>query len=310
MASYSNQVEVLWSEGFSTTPQIQAVVLDAWKVPATSNNPEEVVHRSMDSVTVAAPSASMVTLPFTYDLDTWSQVTGLVPPVPTDFGYSKWTPPFDRQQCVVILDELGRIIFRSPWFEKALPNLGPPTGGLPPGSPADHNGFIDVLVPVVQVTTDTQLNAQLATRVAKVEFKHPPGDPSTVVNSAMVTLGSGQLTLTVTGTRSSGGFTYTLVLTIGPSEIPFLWKDDAGPLRARKVNASISFVAGIGQSRIEDHDLSDVALKPILAVEPVRHFERKLPRLGLVLFDRSFADPAALSIAHPQIPGALKVSRS
>ncbi len=52
------------------------------------------------------------------------------------------------------------------------------------------------------------------------------GDPSTVVNSAMVTLGSGRLTLTVTGTRSSGGFTYTLVLTIGPSEIPFLWKDE------------------------------------------------------------------------------------
>lgn len=38
MASYSNQVEVLWIEGFPTTPQIQGVVLDAWKVPATSNN--------------------------------------------------------------------------------------------------------------------------------------------------------------------------------------------------------------------------------------------------------------------------------
>lgn len=246
MASYVNQVEVLWIEGSPTTPQIQAVVLDAWKIPATSNNVEQVVYREMDRVTVSAASASRVTLPFTHDLDTWAQATGLLAPIPTDFGHSKWTPPHDRQQCVVVLDHRGGILFRSPWFEKALPNPGPPTGGLPPGVPADPNGFIDVLVPDVEITTAAQLNAELATRVANGEFNNPPGDPSTVVASATVTLGRGELTLTATGTRSSGGFTYTLVFTIGPSEIPFIWKDESGPLRARRVNASVSFVAGPG----------------------------------------------------------------
>ena len=66
------------------------------------------------------------------------------------------------------------------------------------------------------------------------------------MTSATVTLGTGELTLTVGGTRSSGGFTYTLILTIGPSEIPFIWADEIGPLRARRVNASVSFVAGPG----------------------------------------------------------------
>ncbi|HEY7307224.1 MAG TPA: hypothetical protein VH601_24080 [Bryobacteraceae bacterium] len=247
MASYANQVEIFWIEDLPSTPQIQAIVLDAWKMPATSNNPEQVVYREMDRVTVPAPSTSRVTLPFSLDIDTWAQATGLLPPVPTDFGHSKWTPPFDRQQCVVVQDGQGGILFRSPWFEKALPNPGPPTGGLPPGAPADPNGFIDVLVPDVQITTAAQLNAELATRVGNGEFNNPPADPSTVVTAATVTLGSGELTLTVTGTRSSGGFTYTLVLTIGPSEVPFLWKDEAGPLRARKVNASVSFVAATGQ---------------------------------------------------------------
>ena len=246
MAIYSNQVEVLWIQGFPTAPQIQAVVLDAWKIPATSNNVEKVVYQEMDRVTVAAPSASRVTLPFSKDLDTWAQATGLLPPVPTDFGHSKWIPASDRQQCVVVLDDHGGILFRSPWFAKALPNPGPPSGGLPPGAPADPNGFIDILVPDVQITTAATLNAELATRVANGEFNAPSADPSLVVTSATVALGSGELTLTATGTRSTGGFTYTLVFTIGPSEIPFIWKDETGPMRARRVNASVSFTAGPG----------------------------------------------------------------
>ena len=83
MASYANEAEVLWLEPVSGTPQIQAVVLDAQKVPATSNNNELAVYREMDRVTVSAPSASRVTLPFVKDLDTWAQSTGLLPPVPT-----------------------------------------------------------------------------------------------------------------------------------------------------------------------------------------------------------------------------------
>lgn len=246
MASYANEAEVLWLEPVSGTPQIQAVVLDAQKVPATSNNNELAVYREMDRVTVSAPSASRVTLPFVKDLDTWAQSTGLLPPVPTDFGHSKWTPPSDRQQCVVVLDDQDGILFRSPWFTKALPNPGPPSGGLPLGAPADSNGFIDVLVPDLQITTSAKLNAELATRVSNGEFSAPGVDPSLVVTSATVTLGTGELTLTVGGTRSSGGFTYTLILTIGPSEIPFIWADEIGPLRARRVNASVSFVAGPG----------------------------------------------------------------
>lgn len=112
MASYANEAEVLWLEPVSGTPQIQAVVLDAQKVPATSNNNELAVYREMDRVTVSAPSASRVTLPFVKDLDTWAQSTGLLPPVPTDFGHSKWTPPSDRQQCVVVLDDQDGILFR------------------------------------------------------------------------------------------------------------------------------------------------------------------------------------------------------
>jgi len=102
------------------------------------------------------------------------------------------------------------------------------------------------LFPVVQITTAAQMNTELAKRVASGDFNSPPADPSMVVTSATVTLGTHELTLTVTGTLSSGGFTYTLVLTIGPSEIPFLWKDEAGPMRTRKVSASISFAAGTG----------------------------------------------------------------
>lgn len=246
MASYVNQVEVLWIEGFPNTPKIQAVVLDAYKMPATSNNVEKVIYREMDRVTVDAPSASRVTLPFTHDIDTWTQGRALSSPIPTDFGQFKWTPPSDRQQCVVVLDEHGGIIFRSPWFQKGLPIPSPPTGGLPPGAPANSNGFIDVFVPGVQITTAEQLNAELATRVSNGEFNNPPADPSTVVTSATVALGSGELTLTATGTRASGGFTYTLVLTISPPKIPFIWKDESGPMRAQKVTASISFVANPG----------------------------------------------------------------
>lgn len=164
----------------------------------------------------------------------------------TDFGTFKWTPPSDRQQCVVVLDSLGGVLFRSPWFAKALPLPGPPSGGLPPGAPADPNGFIDVLVPDVVITTAAQLNAELATRVSNGEFNAPAADASLVVTSATIALGSGELTLTATGTRSTGGFTYTLIFTIGPSEIPFLWKDESGPLRARRINASVVFVAGPG----------------------------------------------------------------
>src|SRR3954471_20375656 len=98
MASYINEIEVLWMESFPTTPQVRAVVLDAWKIPATTNNLEEVVFREMDRVTVDAPSTKRVPLPFTHDLDTWTQSTWLLPPVITDFGHSKWTPPSDRQQ--------------------------------------------------------------------------------------------------------------------------------------------------------------------------------------------------------------------
>jgi hypothetical protein len=98
----------------------------------------------------------------------------------------------------------------------------------------------------VQITTAAQVDAPLATRVAQGEFNAPPADPSLVVTSASVALRSGELTLTATGTRSTGGFTYTLVLTIVPSEIPFIWKDETGPMRARRVNASVSFTAGQG----------------------------------------------------------------
>ena len=246
MASYVNQVEVFWIESLSAPPQIQAVVLDAWKIPATSNNVERVLYQEMDRVSVTAPSASRVALPFTRDLDTYAQSTGLSSPVPTDFGFSKWTPPNDRQQCVVVIDRFGGILFRSAWFQKALPNPGPPSGGLPPGAPVDPNGFIDILVPDVQITTAAQLNTELATRVANGEFNAPAADPSLTVTSATVALGTGELTLTATGMRSSGGFTYTLIFTIGPSEIPFLWKDEIGPMRAQRVNASVSFVAGVG----------------------------------------------------------------
>jgi hypothetical protein len=245
MASYANEAEVLWIESFPAPPQIQGVVLDAWKIPATANNVEEVVYREMDRASVAAPSTARVTLAFTRDLDTWAQATGLLPPVPTDFGHTKWIPPSDRQQCVVLLDNQGGILFRSPWFAKALPNPGPPNGGLPAGAPADPNGFIDVLAPDVQITTVAQMNTELATRVARGDF-NPPADPSITVIDATVVLGSGELTLTVTGTLSTGGFTYTLIFTIGPSEIPFIWKDETGPLRARRINASVSFVAGPG----------------------------------------------------------------
>jgi hypothetical protein len=245
MASYANEAEVLWLEDYPATPQIQGVVLDAWKIPATNNNVEEVVYREMDRVSVPAPGASRVTLPFTHDLDTWAQGTGLLPPVPTDFGHTKWIPPADRQQCVVLLDSQGGILFRSPWFEKALPNPGPPSGGLPAGAPADPNGFIDVLVPGLQITTAATMNAELATRVARGEF-NPTADPSIVVTAATVALGTGELTLTVTGTLSTGGFTYTLIFTIGLSEMPFLRKDEAGPMRARRINASVTFTAGQG----------------------------------------------------------------
>jgi hypothetical protein len=247
MASYANDVEVLWIESFPAPPQIHGVVLDASILAATANNVESVLYREMDRATVAAPSASRVTLPFTKDLDTWAQATGLLPPVPTDFGHTKWTPPADRQQCVVVLDDHDGILFRSPWFAKALPNPGPPSGGLPPGAPADPNGFIDILVPDVQITTAAMVNAQLATRVANGEFNAPPADPSIVVTSATVVLGTGDLTLTVTGTLSTGGFTYTLIFTIGPAEIPFIWKDEiTAPMRVRRVNASVSFIAGHG----------------------------------------------------------------
>lgn len=245
MARYANEAEVLWIESFPAPPQITGVVLDAWKIPATGNNYEEVVYREMDRASVAAPSTSRVTLAFTHDLDTWAQATGLLPPVPTDFGHTKWIPPADRQQCVVLLDNQGGILFRSPWFAKALPNPGPPSGGLPAGAPADPNGFIDALVPDVQITTAAQMNTELATRVARGDF-NPSADPSVVVTGATVALGSGDMTLTVTGTLSTGGFTYTLIFTIGPSEIPFLWKDEAGPMRARRINASVAFTAGPG----------------------------------------------------------------
>jgi hypothetical protein len=246
MASYANEAEVLWIESFPAPPQITGVVLDAWKIPATSNNVEEVVYREMDRASASAPSTARVTLPFTRDLDTWNQATGLLPPVPTDFGHTKWIPPSDRQQCVVLLDNQGGILFRSPWFEKALPLPGPPSGGLPAGAPADPNGFIDVLAPDVQITTAAQMNAELATRVARGDFSSPAGDSTMTVSSATVVLGTGELTLTVTGTVPTGGFTYTLIFTIGPSEIPFLWKDESGPMRARRINASVSFVAGPG----------------------------------------------------------------
>jgi hypothetical protein len=246
MASYANEAEVLWIQGFPAPPQIQGVVLDAWKIPATSNNYEEVVYREMDRASVAAPSTSRVTLPFTHELDTWTQGTWLMPPVPTDFGHTKWTPPSDRQQCVVLLDNLGGILFRSPWFAKALPLPGPPSGGLPAGAPADPNGFIDVLVPDVQITTAAQLNAELATRVARGDFAAPAGDASMAVTDATVVLGSGELTLTVNGTLSTGGFVYTLIFTIGPSEMPFIYKDESGPMRARRINAGVQFIAGPG----------------------------------------------------------------
>jgi hypothetical protein len=56
----------------------------------------------------------------------------------------------------------------------------------PPARQRIRIGFIDVLVPDVQITTAAQLNAELATRVARGDFAAPAGDASMAVTDATV----------------------------------------------------------------------------------------------------------------------------
>ena len=103
-----------------------------------------------------------------------------------------------------------------------------------------------MLVPDLQITTSAKLNAELATRVSNGEFSAPGVDPSLVVTSATVTLGTGELTLTVAERgRREVSPTPSFSRSVRP-RFHSIWADEIGPLRARRVNASVSFVAGPG----------------------------------------------------------------
>jgi hypothetical protein len=231
MAIYANEASVLWLEPYPATPSIDAAVLLARVFPLA--DPRLVV-KAMDRVTVAAPSASRVTLPFTEDVNDesrWKQVWQRPVNVP-----HPWQPPADPSFSVVVTDSSGGVLFRSPY-----------SATLPAGSPADPNGFIDMLVPPVQVTTLAEINAEIATRVNRGDFNNPAQDPSTVVSSATAALNSGSLTLTVTGTRSGGGFTFVVTFGIEPAAIPFYWAFDVYPTHTQQIGgASLSFTANPG----------------------------------------------------------------
>jgi hypothetical protein len=230
MAVYANDASVLWIESFPNTPSIDASVLLARLFPLTS---PRVAVKEMDRVTVPAPSAARVGLPFTQDVadeTRWNQIWQR----PLQQVHA-WEPPTNPSLCVVLTDAQQGVIFRSPWV-----------AALAPGAPADPEGFIDILVPEVQVTTAATINADLATRVSRGDFNNPPQDPTTVVTSATIVVGTGSLTLTVLGTRVTGGFTFTVEFAVEPAETPFYLDYDNLPLHARQINASVSFTAGPG----------------------------------------------------------------
>jgi hypothetical protein len=111
-------------------PSIEAAVLLARVFPLT--DPRLAV-KEMDRVTVAVPSASRVTLPFTEDVNDesrWKQVWQRPVNIP-----QPWQPPADPSFSVVVTDSNGGVPFRSPYSATLLA-----------GSPADPNGFIDMLV--------------------------------------------------------------------------------------------------------------------------------------------------------------------
>ena len=216
MAAYANQASVLWLDGTTTVPSITAFVLLARKFALT---PPIIAVKDMDLVTVPAPSGATVTLPFTMDLSDetrWNRIWERSLQLPL-----AWDPGNGASFSVVVSDAMGGTLFRSPYS---------PT--LPPGVPADPNGYIDILVPPKQITPLSQINSDIATRVNNGDFNNPPQDPTSVVTDATAELETGSIKLTVNGTRSSGGFMFILRFAIEPTVVPFYLDYDAQPLVA------------------------------------------------------------------------------
>jgi hypothetical protein len=91
-----------------------------------------------------------------------------------------------------------------------------PLSSLPAGAPGNPAGLIEILVPCFTAVTATTLTARLPATPFKVDQK-------TTVNSIMLGLGTGGVTLTlgltgaVLGSIVTVSFTYTLTFTIVPS---------------------------------------------------------------------------------------------
>jgi hypothetical protein len=230
MAVYANQASVMWLEGFPAPPAITAFVLLARKYLLQT---PIVAVKDMDRVTVQ--SGTLVTLPFTMDLDDetrWNTVWERSLNLPF-----AWDPGNDPLYSVVVTDSTGGTIFRSPYV---------PT--LPPGAPADPSGYIDILVPPVQITSLALINSDIATRVTRGDFNNPPQDPSLVITDATAILDTGSITLTINGTRVSGGFKFVLSFSIQPTAVPYFLDYDVNPLVALPAGPpGLSFTAAPGR---------------------------------------------------------------